>query len=196
MPFLHPANLRLGLKRATKYHVRTVSSRQTPPPTLPSRGAGVFRISNSTAQLFLIGGFVGWGIVVGLSLHSSLNETYPTKPGETIKNLLGFDSKKKAKPELQKAISLLKIFFPEDGDVVTDVEVLKAYSATNYLAYIGSEEAKAHAVVVYPRSTQDVVKIVTIADRCGVSIVSKGSGTGLEGHATSVSPHVLIKRCH
>jgi FAD/FMN-containing dehydrogenase len=108
--------------------------------------------------------------------------------------LKGLQSKLESKPEadLAKAIHLLRAVLPDKGyetikTVVTDKDVLKAYSATNYTAYIGSEDAKSHGVVVFPSTTEEVSMIVKIAQTCGLSVVSRGSGTGLEGHATSVS---------
>ena len=44
-----------------------------------------------------------------------------------------------------------------------------------------------HTVVVYPKSTDDVVKIVNISREHLIPITAYGGATSLEGHATFVS---------
>lgn len=141
-------------------------------------------ISASTAQSLFIFGVLAWGAVLGLGTHVYIHSE---KEEPSVVQQLSTGAPKRASPNLSKAISLLRTMFPEEGRIITDKATLKTYSATNYLAYIGSQDAKAHGVIVFPLSTEDVVKIVKIASQCGVSVVSRGSGTGLEGHTTSVS---------
>jgi len=50
-------------------------------------------------------------------------------------------------------------------------------------AYDGSVEAARPDCVVFPRSTENVVEIVRLADRHQIPIVGRGTGTGLSGGA-------------
>ena len=45
----------------------------------------------------------------------------------------------------------------------------------------------AHSVVVYPNSTEEVVKVVKIANKYRMPIVPYAGGTSLEGHFIGVS---------
>jgi hypothetical protein len=47
-----------------------------------------------------------------------------------------------------------------------------------------------HSVVVYPDSTEDVVKIVNVARKYRMPIVPYSGGTSLEGHFAGVSTHL------
>ena len=49
--------------------------------------------------------------------------------------------------------------------------------------YDGSVDKARPDLVVFPRSTEDVVAIVKIAREFGVPIVARGAGTGLSGGA-------------
>lgn len=50
-----------------------------------------------------------------------------------------------------------------------------------------------HTVVVYPRSTEDVVKIVKIATEYRMPVTPFSGGTSLEGHYRGVSyPFLLL----
>lgn len=46
--------------------------------------------------------------------------------------------------------------------------------------------------VVHPRTTDEIVGIVRIADRYGLPIVARGAGTGLAGGAVPTEPAVLV----
>ncbi len=48
------------------------------------------------------------------------------------------------------------------------------------------------SVVAFPRSTEDVVAAVKAAKRHGVSVVARGSGTGLAGGAVPVDPALIL----
>ena len=52
-----------------------------------------------------------------------------------------------------------------------------------------------HSVVVYPESTEDVVKIVKIATKYRMPVVPYSGATSLEGHfrGVSLSPHFLLR---
>ncbi|KAG8792120.1 hypothetical protein FRC17_008644, partial [Serendipita sp. 399] len=87
---------------------------------------------------------------------------------------------------MQKAVSLLLNLFPEPGSIITDEKSLKSYSGAKFLAYIGSQSSQSHKVVVFPTTTEEVVKIVKVANHCSIPIISRGSGTGLEGHSDNI----------
>jgi glycolate oxidase len=59
-------------------------------------------------------------------------------------------------------------------------------------AYDGSVDTARPAMVVFPRTTEDVVRIVEITGRYHVPIVGRGSGTGLSGGAIPLSGGVVI----
>lgn len=166
-------------KQSIRLYASRTKSRPTPPSFSNEPKKPFLLVKNATAQTLLFAGFLGWGVVFGLSVHSYWNNNEES---------LSFWTSSSAPPkaDLPKAISLLHSLFPQEGRVITDRKTLQAYNSTNYTAYIGSDEAKPHGVIVFPQSTEDVVKIVKIATQCGLSIVSKGSATSLEGHVISV----------
>jgi len=43
-----------------------------------------------------------------------------------------------------------------------------------------------HTVVVYPQSTEDVVKIVKVANKYKMPVIPYSGGTALEGHSFGV----------
>ena len=51
--------------------------------------------------------------------------------------------------------------------------------------YDGSIDRGMPEVVVFPRSAEEVQKIISLAYKIGVSVVGRGSGTGLSGGAIS-----------
>lgn len=58
--------------------------------------------------------------------------------------------------------------------------------------YDGSVETARPTCVVFPRNTQDVVKIVKLANRYNVPIVGRGAGTGLSGGALARRGGIVI----
>ncbi|KAI8978891.1 FAD-linked oxidase-like protein [Trametes punicea] len=100
--------------------------------------------------------------------------------------------------DFQRAIHELKETFPEDGAVTTDPEDLELhgfsendYHPSNYttsflsmlLANVQTEKQGSYpSVVVFPSSTQDVVKIVNIAVKYKMPIIPYSGATSLEGH--------------
>ena len=103
------------------------------------------------------------------------------------------------------AIEELKTLFSEVA-VATDEDQLKAHgfssnayhpgtpcgseprTATAWLADI-SRIGFPHSVVVYPDSTEDVVKIVNVARKYRMPIIPYSGGTSLEGHFAGVRNH-------
>ncbi|KIK64084.1 hypothetical protein GYMLUDRAFT_71528 [Collybiopsis luxurians FD-317 M1] len=79
--------------------------------------------------------------------------------------------------DFEKAISELKIAFPDEDAVSTDPDDVYAhgFSVNDY------HPGTAHSVVVYPKSTEDVVKIVKIANKYRMPIVAYAGATSLEG---------------
>ncbi len=58
--------------------------------------------------------------------------------------------------------------------------------------YDGSVEQARPECVVFPRSTEDVVAIVKLANRYETPIVARGAGTGLSGGALARKGGILI----
>jgi D-lactate dehydrogenase (cytochrome) len=84
--------------------------------------------------------------------------------------------------ELQQAIQELENAFP--GKVQTNADALLTYGHSPHSYYPGAS----HSIIVSPRSTEDVVKVVNISRKYKVPIVPYGSATSLEGHYAGVSP--------
>ncbi|KDR83282.1 hypothetical protein GALMADRAFT_206873 [Galerina marginata CBS 339.88] len=83
--------------------------------------------------------------------------------------------------DLQKAIQELKAALTEDkdeGKVSTDPDDLHDHGFSPNDHYPGMS----HGVVIYPESTEDVVKVVKIATKYRIPITAYGGGTNLEGH--------------
>src|SRR6185437_12660023 len=58
--------------------------------------------------------------------------------------------------------------------------------------YDGSVDRARPSMVVFPRTTEEVVKIVNITRKHKIPIVGRGSGTGLSGGAIPVSGGVVV----
>src|ERR1700690_4324310 len=58
--------------------------------------------------------------------------------------------------------------------------------------YDGSVDKAVPDIVVFPRSTEDVVAIVKISREYGVAIVGRGAGTGLSGGAIARAGGIII----
>ncbi len=79
------------------------------------------------------------------------------------------------------ALTLLRSSFSE-SQVSTDPEVLFHHGFSTYNHLPG----KPHAVVVYPKSTEDVVRIVNISRKNRIPIVPYAGGTSIEGQTAGV----------
>ncbi|KIP01238.1 hypothetical protein PHLGIDRAFT_123532 [Phlebiopsis gigantea 11061_1 CR5-6] len=77
-----------------------------------------------------------------------------------------------------KAIEALQATLSPDS-VTTDAGVLTKHSQT-----FGVSKGLGHTVVVFPKTTEDVVNIVNISRENRMPICAYGGGTSLEGHAT------------
>ncbi|KAI5894164.1 uncharacterized protein SCHCODRAFT_02688172 [Schizophyllum commune H4-8] len=88
--------------------------------------------------------------------------------------------------DFQRAINELRDAFGDDL-VSTEPDVLLQHGMSPYQ----QEPGKPHAVVVSPRSTEEVVKIVKIATKYRMPVVPYGGATAIEGHfhGASASGH-------
>ncbi|KAK1223216.1 D-lactate ferricytochrome c oxidoreductase [Marasmius sp. AFHP31] len=84
--------------------------------------------------------------------------------------------------EIKVAVEKLQAAFPEEGRVSTDSEVLKQHGASENSYH----PASPHSVVVFPLTTEDVVKIVKIATDCVMPMVVYSGATSLEGHYSGI----------
>ena len=154
-----------------------------------SRSAG----SAGVFALALISGLVGFGLAhsdfFGLKAHSRENTTGYGSPEDF----------KKAIKELQE------VFGPEEDSpgelVTTNPDVLLDHGYSSLIHHEGEPylfveffivrvyrlSGVAHTVVVFPRSTEDVTKIVKIAIRYRMPIIPYSGATSLEGQTRGVS---------
>jgi glycolate oxidase len=72
------------------------------------------------------------------------------------------------------------------GEVLSDPLALKLYARDASMVEGGC------ALVVFPRSTEDIVACVRIASEHGLPIVPRGSGTGLAGAATPIGDALVV----
>ena len=72
------------------------------------------------------------------------------------------------------------------GAVLTDACDLKLYE------YDGGVDKAVPDVVVFPRSTEEVVALVKLAERHNLAIVGRGAGTGLSGGAIARAGGMII----
>lgn len=81
--------------------------------------------------------------------------------------------------DFELALEELKAHFPEDAisSSVTDIE---NHTTNNYTLH-APEPSQRPRVVVYPSSTDDVVKVMQIAHEYQVPVVPYGGGTSIEG---------------
>ncbi|KAI0260644.1 FAD-binding domain-containing protein [Gloeopeniophorella convolvens] len=102
----------------------------------------------------------------------------------SLKDGSGSVSANNAKPvygsqeDFKKAIKELETTFTEEGVVSTDPANLKTHGFSPNVMH----EGVAHSVVVYPETTEDVVKVVKIANKYRMPVVPYAGGTSLEGH--------------
>ncbi|KAF8919264.1 FAD-linked oxidase-like protein [Mucidula mucida] len=84
--------------------------------------------------------------------------------------------------EIRTAIEKLREALPGEGRVTTEPEILKTYGSSSNSYHPTSP----HSVVVRPKSTEDVVRIVNIARECLVPMVVYSGATSLEGHFSGI----------
>ncbi|KAF8815719.1 hypothetical protein BYT27DRAFT_6661810 [Phlegmacium glaucopus] len=155
----------LRIERAT---TRPVLQRQ-----FSSQGSPVSRSSTQHSFRVLLftsltAGLVGF--TVAKSLPSPLSPT--THGHESESTQFG------SSDDFKKAIQELQSTFPVNDKVSTDPDDLQVhgFSANDHHSGIN------HSVVVYPDNTEDVVKIVKIANKYKMPIIPYAGATSLEGH--------------
>jgi D-lactate dehydrogenase (cytochrome) len=86
--------------------------------------------------------------------------------------------------DYEAAISELKTIFADaEQPVSTDPDDLLSHGFSPYDYHPGAP----HSVVVYPESTEDVVKIVKIANKYRMPVIPMSGHTSLEGHTSGTT---------
>ncbi|TBU40063.1 FAD-linked oxidase-like protein [Dichomitus squalens] len=80
--------------------------------------------------------------------------------------------------DFKKAIEELKTLFANEDTVTTDPDYLAEHGMSDNDYHISSSPS----VVVYPASTEDVVKIVKVAGKYKMPVIPYSGATSLEGH--------------
>ncbi|GBE82161.1 FAD-linked oxidase-like protein [Sparassis latifolia] len=80
--------------------------------------------------------------------------------------------------DFKKAIAELRRLFPSEDSVTTDPEDLHVHGYSEYDYHGGSSPT----VVVFPNSTEDVVKIVRVANKYKMPVTPYSGATSLEGN--------------
>ncbi|KAF8824809.1 hypothetical protein HHX47_DHR7000628 [Lentinula edodes] len=128
----------------------------------------------------LVGGLLGFTLAdrarTSLPSHSLIPTGSATKPTYGSPEDFG------------KAIEELKRTFPGEDIVSTDPEDVynHGFSVNDYHPGIS------HSVVVYPSTTEDVVKIVKIATKYRMPITAYSGATSLEGQFRGVKIHFAV----
>jgi glycolate oxidase len=88
---------------------------------------------------------------------------------------------------------------PIDPEVLRAVESLLGVKAVlskpndrKLYEYDGGVDKSIPDIVAFPRTTEDVVGLVKIANKFGISIVGRGAGTGLSGGAIAIAGGMMI----
>ncbi|EGN93922.1 hypothetical protein SERLA73DRAFT_144955 [Serpula lacrymans var. lacrymans S7.3] len=154
----HAQQCQYLIRSRTPVAVRQASS------SAASRGVGGW----STLALASIGsGIVGYAIATRLDLRSSFSRT------------LGDSDPQYGSPkDFEKAIEELRLSFDSEDVVSTDAEDLRIHGFSENDYHPGAP----HSVVVYPRATEDVVKIVKVATKYRMPLTAYSGGTSLEGN--------------
>ncbi|KII88916.1 hypothetical protein PLICRDRAFT_53420 [Plicaturopsis crispa FD-325 SS-3] len=88
------------------------------------------------------------------------------------------ESKYGSLDDAQAAIAELRKALPSKEAIDVDIETLRLYGFSENSYHPSSP----HSVVVRPRTTEDVVKVVNISRKYRIPIVAFSGGTALEGH--------------
>jgi hypothetical protein len=121
------------------------------------------------------------GLKYGLYSEPAVNKNKTNVVSSEVSSS-AFASSYASPEELGFAIQDLRDALSGPHQVDTSEDVLKAY-ATSENTY---HPPSSHAVVVHARSTEDVVKVVNIARRYKVPVITYSGGTSLEGHFSGV----------
>ncbi|KAH8107142.1 D-lactate dehydrogenase cytochrome oxidoreductase [Cristinia sonorae] len=184
-------HLQAGLRRTARYGApRTPCSSLSSPAHGPLGGllwngrrhasSSAVQIASSwkSAHVALAGliGFVTAGVLFSkasvkldaVGFHTNVNIPQPT-----VKEYASSKEIRQAIEELKKTLS---------GEVVTDKNTLITYGSSPNSYH----PASAHSVAVRVKSTEDVVKVVAVANKYRIPIVAYSGATSLEGHYSGV----------
>lgn len=170
-------------------HLSTAGTGTRPPPPYSDRSSGL-----PVALIAFTSAAIGFGAALYFT-NTNANLSKPDTPqfGSTH--------------DIQNAISDLKTTFGPGSKVSTHPDDLhdhgfspndhhpgeswgKFCMISDWIYFAGMD----HSVVVYPESTDDVVKIVNIATKYRIPITAYSGATSLEGHYRGVGFHWLILR--
>lgn len=119
------------------------------------------------------------GTALGGALGYYLSGANSKDTGSRVSSSVsGFNDTYGTPADFQKAISELQAAFPAEGVVSTDPDDLEVHGFSDNDYHPGS----CPTVVVYPSSTEDVVKIVNIARKYRMPVIPYSGATSLEGH--------------
>ncbi|KAI0080145.1 hypothetical protein K474DRAFT_1638149 [Panus rudis PR-1116 ss-1] len=102
----------------------------------------------------------------------------PPRNAQIFKTSPGLNDKYGSPEDFRRAVQDLKDTFPEGDIVSTDIEVLEYHGFSENDYHPGSSPS----VVVFPQSTDDVVKVVKIANKYRMPVIPYSGATSLEGH--------------
>ncbi|PIL22974.1 hypothetical protein GSI_15671 [Ganoderma sinense ZZ0214-1] len=128
--------------------------------------------SSSNAPLAFVLGSALSGAAAYFYATSQADTASPTTAGADLNNKYG------SPEDFKKAIEELEQLFPGDETVTTDPIALEEHgmSVNDY------HEASNPSVVVFPTSTEDVVKLVKVAGKYKMPVIPVSGATSLEGH--------------
>ena len=75
-----------------------------------------------------------------------------------------------------------------DGDIVTDPDILRSYSADRSVG----TEAGTPAAVLFPRTTEQVSAVMAAAHEHRVPVVPRGAGSGLTGGSNAIDGCIVV----
>lgn len=90
--------------------------------------------------------------------------------------------------EVDAAIEELKAAFPDKRAVITEAATLRTYGFSENSYHPSSP----HSVVIHVKSTDDVSRVMKIANKYRVPVIPYGGGTSLEGHFSGVSGLAIL----
>ncbi|KAF8654203.1 hypothetical protein AX16_003729 [Volvariella volvacea WC 439] len=174
---MHSARASVARFRLSLRPITSKSLTRSRLPVLPSRtlatSASTTPSRSSSSQL-IYGGIIG-GLTAGAL--SYLVGQYNQTTNSTVPSYASPQELKQAIAELQDA------FGGDKNAVSTDPNLVKTHGSSENSYH----PASPHSVVVRPKSTEDVVKVVNIARKYKVPLVPYSGATSLEGHFSGVA---------
>ncbi|KAL1727194.1 FAD-linked oxidase-like protein [Schizophyllum commune] len=184
---------RIPLLRANPARSRCLQSARAPLPRLlstqpvqpsPSTSSGSSRRITGAVLLStaMASGALGYLFAKLQATDSTTSTTSHADLGAEKRS----DQRYGSPEDFRQAIQELRDAF-EDDFVSTEPDVLLQHGMSPYQ----QEPGKPHAVVVSPRTTEEVVKIVKIATKYRMPVVPYGGATAIEGHFHGASASAL-----